>query len=365
MDNPLFVRYANLIKMIRNLKRTRVKEDGNYFTVCGFPHFENVASNVLAFFLNADNDHGFGTLFFDALAKCCKIDNEIDGHAFRAAREVVTESNKKIDILLEDGSRCFVIENKIWAPLNNDLDDYYAFARTMFSEKNIFGVIISIRGIKSPKKEFVSITWKDLINEIRHKSGEVFGPKNLRYQQLANEFFLNILALSGEGGAKMEKEFLEFVKSNKSDLQDFYMKVDGYYQFLWSNADKVKKGIKDQCEKESVIPWIYDGKKEEEGLFVTTVVDIYHGDNTVLAIDAVFDESGWHFDVFYRKYKNANYPDMGDEVLGYCKKHGLNGNIKDKDENHKVRLEKHFGFQAQIVDVIECLVDIVKRLEKR
>jgi len=362
MSDLVFQQYLNLIKTIRNLKLTCINEKENYFAVCGFPHFENVASNVLSFFLNAENGHGFGTLFFDALVKCCGIGQEFDGHAFRVSREVVTGNNKRIDIMLEDGFSCFVIENKIWAPLTNDLDDYYAYAREIFLEKNIFGVIIGIRRIESPTKNFVSITWKDLIREIRRKSGNVFGPDNLRYQQLANEFFLNISGLSNDGGMGMKKEFLDFIKNNKSDVFDFYMKVDGYYQALRGEAAKVVRAIKGQYETDHIKPWIYDGKKAD-GLFVAVVVDISYENDSMLAIDAVFDESGWHFDVFYRIFQKTQYPDMGKEVMALCKKAGLNCSIKDKDEQHKVRLEKHFVFNAQLVDVIEFLLDIVRRFD--
>ena len=54
---------------------------------------------------------------------------------------------------------------------------------------------------------------------------------------------------------------------------------------------------------------------------------------------------------------------MGKEVMALCKKAGLNCSIKDKDEQHKVRLEKHFVFNAQLVDVIEFLLDIVRRFD--
>jgi len=82
---------------------------------------------------------------------------------------------------------------------------------------------------------------------------------------------------------------------------------------------------------------------------------------SIISIDAEFDETGWHFDVFYRKFKKTEYPEMGSNVLEMCRKHGISGRIKDAEESHKVRLEKDFGFNVQVIDVIAYLVERLKK----
>ena len=40
-----------------------------FMEVAGYPHYENVCSNILAFFFDPSKPHGLGTLFLDALAR--------------------------------------------------------------------------------------------------------------------------------------------------------------------------------------------------------------------------------------------------------------------------------------------------------
>ncbi len=37
------------------------------FNIAGYPHYENVCSNILAFYLNPNNEHGLGNLLFSSL----------------------------------------------------------------------------------------------------------------------------------------------------------------------------------------------------------------------------------------------------------------------------------------------------------
>ena len=41
----------------------------------GYPHYENVCSNFLAFFFNPERPHGLGSLFLDALVGSVGIES--------------------------------------------------------------------------------------------------------------------------------------------------------------------------------------------------------------------------------------------------------------------------------------------------
>lgn len=70
------------------------------FDIAGFPHYENVVSNIYAYFLDPNQPHGLGTLFIDALSKLIGA-----GFTFITPdvhREYTTKKGGRIDLVILD-----------------------------------------------------------------------------------------------------------------------------------------------------------------------------------------------------------------------------------------------------------------------
>ncbi|SDH44750.1 PD-(D/E)XK nuclease family protein [Agrococcus jejuensis] len=113
----------------------------NVFSVAGFPRRETVASNVLAFLLDPNERHGFGTTFVDAVLvllgdALTTAGDRFDADACRGssewsvATEARTDDRTRIDILLENDALdvAIVIENKVDATIANPFGTYVAHA---------------------------------------------------------------------------------------------------------------------------------------------------------------------------------------------------------------------------------------------
>ena len=97
MDDSLinFLNKYKIIEIVRSKK--------NFFEISGFPHYEIVFNNVLAFFMNSDECHNFGNLVFTSLLEILKeknIINIIDDYTQYVIREESTINGKLIDILI-------------------------------------------------------------------------------------------------------------------------------------------------------------------------------------------------------------------------------------------------------------------------
>jgi hypothetical protein len=46
-----------------------VRRSPTFMEVAGYPHYENVCSNILAFYFDPSNPHGFGNLLLDTFAE--------------------------------------------------------------------------------------------------------------------------------------------------------------------------------------------------------------------------------------------------------------------------------------------------------
>lgn len=58
---------TDLFTRLKNLPKA-VNREPTFMEIAGYPRFENVCSNILAFYLQPSNEHCFGTLFLDILA---------------------------------------------------------------------------------------------------------------------------------------------------------------------------------------------------------------------------------------------------------------------------------------------------------
>ena len=66
--------YEKLLDVFNTIKYENTYSDlsENYFSVSGYPHYENVASNILQFFFDSRAGHGMKDLWLSALLECYK-----------------------------------------------------------------------------------------------------------------------------------------------------------------------------------------------------------------------------------------------------------------------------------------------------
>lgn len=80
----------------------RIERPRTFMEIAGYPHCENVCSNILAFFMDPEEPHGLGTLVLDALASAAGIagTNEGISGSVSVEHEVITDEDKRIDLLI-------------------------------------------------------------------------------------------------------------------------------------------------------------------------------------------------------------------------------------------------------------------------
>lgn len=111
----------------------------NMFRVCGVNYYENTHSAILAEFLRPDGTHGFKEKFLQ-----CFVDmfcGETLKQNFMCDKAKVhtehTTDEGRIDILIEDGKRAIIIENKIYAGDQwEQLKRYNKYAENKFGTGN-------------------------------------------------------------------------------------------------------------------------------------------------------------------------------------------------------------------------------------
>lgn len=215
------------------------KSRRNLIDIAGYPSWETVNSNLLAFYFDEKEDHNFGRLFFNSLIEIIetKIPEKLNREVYEITdytveREVVTNKGKYIDIVIREESDeenrsniedwAIIIENKLKANLYNDLENYW---RTIDASSKI-GIVLSIKPIlidkKFKKKEifYVNILHLELIERIKQNLSEYFEESDDRHLLFLKEYFANIISYY-ENKNKTQKmdETLKLFQKNKENIK--------------------------------------------------------------------------------------------------------------------------------------------------
>ena len=183
------------------------------------PHYENVLSNIYAFYFNVNEVHKLKDLFIKSLLELINTstlskDNTVfemfsDYDVFT---EYGTTNQKRIDILLLNNEQAIIIENKVYHHLNNDLDEYYKEV----TAENKMGIILSLFPVSNINhKHFINITHLQLLNKIISNLGNYVLKANDKYIVFLKDFYQNIINLSH---SFMDKESITFYYKNQQDI---------------------------------------------------------------------------------------------------------------------------------------------------
>lgn len=122
MDN--MQHYNKLLDEFKQINFEKKLNLKTFMQISGYPHFENVASNILAFFFTTDEEHGFNELLFQSLIEAANINEDFEMTGISVEREYTTPNNKRLDLVLRNSSVIIGIENKMFSDVKNDLIDY-------------------------------------------------------------------------------------------------------------------------------------------------------------------------------------------------------------------------------------------------
>ncbi len=234
------------------------------FDIAEFPERERVISNFYTFYFYPLGEHGFGDLFISTLSKLIAsktgLDEIIKNYKFcEVDKEVGTDKGNFIDIVITESSanenineNAIIIENKINAPVYNNLADYYQHVQV--KNKKI-GVVLSLKKEKNLPIEYINITHLEFINKIQEASGSYFLNAEAKQLIILKEFLQNIksMALKNELNEqydfyfKHEKKIRELAELYKVIVADVFRQADDACQQLnmglelkATNADRLR-----------------------------------------------------------------------------------------------------------------------------
>lgn len=194
-----------------------------FMEIAGYPHYENVCSNILRFFMDPEKPHGLETLMLDALLMSAGNDtaaNKGVGGNVSVEREVTTVKGNRIDLLIESDDHVILIENKIHASVSNPFDDYCDHLDRVANGRAKHKLLLTLYPTTDGSDwGFRNLTHEEFVGQVRSLLGSYVSRVDTRYLTLFLDF-LNTLDNLKEG-TRMNQEILQLLSNRSADVERF------------------------------------------------------------------------------------------------------------------------------------------------
>ena len=291
-------------KQIYNLlldfqKIPRKKRHRTFLEISGYPHYENVCSNILQFYFDTSNEHNLTDLFVKSILQALNenFPNEDTMDTISVEREVFTEKGNRIDLVIETHCCIIGIENKFFHSLNNDLQDYYNTLDSKSHNKVVIGVVLSLNEVEKTNSGFKNITYDGFFKSIQNNLGNYIINGNNEYVIFLKQFIESINNLKGIGMKNEEMNI--FFMNNINVIKELTTEFTKFENEIFSKVYQLNQMIDEEKTANSYNEqWIHEKR---------CLVHDYDIEGHSIAVDASVSPTGWKIELFGRNEKSKNY----------------------------------------------------------
>jgi len=331
-----------------------------FLEIAGFPHYENVISNIVSFFVDTTEAHGLEDLLIKSILEAAKPEKIIDYKIVTTSvqREVITKNNKRIDILIETEDEIICIENKIFADLYNDLSEYAKYVSSNNTlKKDEVNIVLSMDKVNSNllTDNFINITYQELFEKINENIGHYISYINSDYLKYLLDFKFTITNLYG--GEKMDKEIKEFFSKNWDTILELKNEMNKLENIIKEKAEKIRQLI-DLSENKYTSNWIFEKR--------CVVHDIKLDEKTIIAIDYYTELQEPYFKIFIRKGKSVERLNIIKEILEENIEKEYNISLKTFDiKGICIKNSKSLTFDTDERSIAQFIKKLVNAIEEK
>lgn len=275
-----------------------VVKNPTFMEIAGYPHYETVCSNILAFYLQPDSPHGLGDLCLRSLLALASCEDVLSNVVVK--RELITDSGNRIDIVVSSDTHLIAIENKIYHSVNNPLEDYASFLDQNSDNKKILMFIISVYPITQDNLHgFIPVQYLELFSKIRPLIGEYISTANTKFLLLITDFIETIENLTR--GSAMSQDLITFFQEKNSDIVSLLEAVSQVKSEMRNKITELRNLIDIQNKSIPIKQGFYAPPRQ---IIDYLYYDLRIADDLPIAIDCYISAAGWTIAIFVRRGGN-------------------------------------------------------------
>ena len=223
-------------------------EDRTILSISGYPHYENVASNILAFFLDPEESHDLGTTVLESLLRV--VDENLDisePENIEVRREDQTAEGSRIDIVVSTSEYVIGIENKIRHGLNNPLREYMEHLEVEAAgSRKIVPIVLTPKpksAANDAKKEGFKVTAYDdflaSLSRALNDRADSADPAKRRYRWFLEEFMKEMKCQAA--GSILGEEWLRFLADNQESVDRLWKSLSDLNKEMERKARQLRE----------------------------------------------------------------------------------------------------------------------------
>lgn len=279
--------------------------DVGIFEVSGYPHYENVCSNILAFYLNPKNEHGLGGLVISSLLHVSGNETDNSFRYVKVEREYATASGGRLDLLVVTDRHVIGVENKIFHVLDNDLMDYKATIDGLCINELPVRIVLSLNPVDIiDDSGFVNVTYDVLWGEVKRRLGSHMSSSSMKWIAYLVDFMNSTKNMKGGDMDFTERD--QFIMEHDeiiSRLLDDRRTLDNKIKAQLALVKEILDENKDYYVIQNLEKrWIFKSSDEDPCL-----VHDFNLTGIKVAFDLCISEKGWELTVFGRNNVSSKY----------------------------------------------------------
>ncbi len=268
-----------------------------FLEIAGYPQLENVASNILEFFFDTQADHGFKTLFLEALlaaAGVAIIPGDLEAEVETTRREAYTAESTRLDLIIGTASLLVGIENKLFHGLANDFHIYQNHLRKLAGKRKLVCVLLTLYPVTSAKLgDFIPVTYAAFFEQVRGRMGRFVMEADQRYVPFLFDFIQTIDHLRQENNMS-DADFRTWVAEHQEEIKDLLAEIRRFKSHLRDQVKALQGRIdvvKHQKSGVKITPWFYE--PTDLSVRRSLVYDFVTPENLRIVIDVIVNPTDW------------------------------------------------------------------------
>lgn len=207
----------------------RIERPPTFMEIAGYPHYEDVCSNFLKFFMDPEKAHGLRTLVLDALLASAgdgaTADEGVGGNV-SIEREVITDKGR-IDLLITSDDHAILIENKLLADVNNPLEDYSAYLDRIANGRTQHKFLLTLYPTHEGSScGFTNLAYEKFVGRVRSLLGRYVSGADTRYLTMFLDFLNTLDNL--KRGTRMNQEFVRLLSQRSDEVDKFLAELRSF-----------------------------------------------------------------------------------------------------------------------------------------